>query len=218
MVDSDVGRALLAEISNAVTVNATLSPSTFLEESMTGNIMAAFSSRGPFATEPSWIKPDVTAPGVQILAGMTPEPADGSTGDFFQYLNGTSMSTPHVAGIGALLRDAHPLWSPAAIKSALMTTARQNVRKEDGVSRADPFDFGAGHIVPNLAVDPGLVYDNDILGQLAGTCGTVTPLVSDEDCELPRGHLRLPPGPVQPQPRLDRRRRACSAQLRCTAR
>ena len=182
MIDSDVGRALLAEINNAVTVNATLSPSTFLEEQMTGNVMAAFSSRGPFATEPSWIKPDVTAPGVQILAGMTPEPADGSAGDFFQYLNGTSMSTPHVAGIGALLIDAHPLWSPAAIKSALMTTARQNVKKENGVTRADPFDFGAGHIVPNLAVDPGLVYDNDFLGQLAATCGTVTPLVDEEDC------------------------------------
>ena len=69
---------------------------------MTGNIMAGFSSRGPFPTVPDWIKPDVTAPGVQILAGDTPEPNDGSRGDFFQYLSGTSMSTPHVAGIAAL--------------------------------------------------------------------------------------------------------------------
>ena len=184
MVDNDVGRALRAEIANAVTVNATLSATTFLEESMDGNIMADFSSRGPFATEPSWIKPDVTAPGVQILAGMTPEAADGSTGDFFQYLSGTSMSTPHVAGIAALLREAHPDWSPAAIKSALMTTARINVKKEDGVSRANPFDFGAGHIVPNRAVDPGLVYDFEIFGVLAATCGTVTPLVSPDDCDF----------------------------------
>jgi len=184
MVDRDVGRALRTEISNGATVNVTLSPTTFLPESMVGNIMAGFSSRGPFPTEPSWIKPDGTAPGVQILAGGTPEPADGSTGDFFQYLQGTSMSSPHVAGIGALLREAHPDWSPAAIKSALMTTARTNVTKEDGVSRANPFDFGSGHIVPNLAVDPGLVYDTDTYGQLAGTCGTVTPLVDDDDCAL----------------------------------
>ena len=103
---------------------------------------------------------------------MTPEAADGSTGDFFQYLSGTSMSTPHVSGIAALLREAHPDWSPAAIKSALMTTGRINVRKEDGDSRANPFDFGAGHIVPNRAVDPGLVYDYEIFGVLAATCGT----------------------------------------------
>lgn len=182
MIDRELGRALRTEITNGATVNATLSPTTFLPESMVGNIMADFSSRGPFATVPSWIKPDVTAPGVQILAGMTPEPASGVGGDFFQYLQGTSMSTPHVAGIGALLREAHPDWSPAAIKSALMTTARTNVTKEDGVSRATPFDFGSGHIVPNLAVDPGLVYDNDLFGHLAATCGTVTPLVSPDDC------------------------------------
>jgi hypothetical protein len=187
MVDRAVGLALRTAITNGATVNATLSPTTFLEESMTGNVMADFSSRGPFTTEPSWIKPDVTAPGVQILAGMTPEPADGSTGDFFQYLNGTSMSTPHVAGIGALLREAHPDWSPAAIKSALMTTARTNVKKEDGVSKALPFDFGSGHIVPNRAVDPGLVYDNDLFGHLAATCGTVSPLVSEDDCETLEG-------------------------------
>jgi subtilisin family serine protease len=184
MVDREVGLALLAEINDSVTVNATLSPSNFLAESMTGNIMAGFSSRGPFATEPSWIKPDVTAPGVQILAGGTPELADGSTGDFFQYLDGTSMSTPHVAGIAALLREAHPEWSPAAIKSALMTTARTNLKQEDGVSRPTPFDFGSGHIVPNLAVDPGLVYDSDLSGHQAASCGTVTPLVDPDDCDL----------------------------------
>jgi subtilisin family serine protease len=184
MVDREVGLALLAEINDSVTVNATLSPSNFLEETMTGNIMAGFSSRGPFATEPSWIKPDVTAPGVQILAGGTPELADGSSGDFFQYLDGTSMSTPHVAGIAALLREAHPEWSPAAVKSALMTTARTNLKKEDGVSRPTPFDFGSGHIAPNLAVDPGLVYDSDLSGYQAASCGTVTPLVGPDDCEL----------------------------------
>ena len=115
-----------------------------------------FSARGPYPVVPSWIKPDVTAPGVSILAASTPVPNDGSPGQPFKYLQGTSMASPHVAGIAALLREAHPDWSPAAIKSALMTTARTNLKKEDGVTRANPFDYGNGHIVPNKAVDPGL--------------------------------------------------------------
>jgi hypothetical protein len=69
------------------------------------------------------------------------------------------MSTPHVAGVAALLLQAHPTWTPAAVKSAIMTTARQNVTNSSGLTGAGAFDFGAGHIVPNDAVDPGLVYD-----------------------------------------------------------
>ncbi len=65
------------------------------------------------------------------------------------------MSTPHVAGIAALLLEAHPDWTPAIVKSALMTTARQNIVKEDGVHAADPFDFGAGHVDPNRAIESG---------------------------------------------------------------
>ena len=84
------------------------------------------------------------------------------------------MSTPHVSGIAALLLEAHPDWTPAKIKSALMTTARQNVVKEDGVTQADPFDFGAGHMVPNRALNPGLAYDAGLFDYLAGTCGTVS--------------------------------------------
>jgi subtilisin family serine protease len=193
MVDNAVGVALLAEITDGESVVATLDGNAVTTEAMTGNVMAGFSSRGPYLTVPSWIKPDVTAPGVQVLAGDTGMPADGSNGDIYQYLQGTSMSTPHVAGIAALLRQAHPDWSPAAIKSALMTTARTNVKKEDGVSRANPFDFGAGHIVPNLAVDPGLVYDTDFLGYLAATCDTGTPFVSPDDCEF-LDSLGYPPG------------------------
>ncbi len=187
MVDFDVGDALLTQINTPVTVNVTLSAGVFVTEQLVGNIMAGFSSRGPYPTVPGWIKPDVSAPGVRVLAGATPEPNDGSAGDFFQYLQGTSMASPHVAGIAALLRQAHPDWSPAIIKSALMTTARQNLKKEDGATRADPFDFGAGHIVPNLAVDPGLAYDSDLFGHLAATCGTDTPLVVPDDCDFLEG-------------------------------
>ncbi|MEZ5499783.1 MAG: S8 family serine peptidase [Steroidobacteraceae bacterium] len=184
MIDNAPGVALLAELTAGNAVNVTLSASTYITEPLQGNIMADFSSRGPYPMETDWIKPDVTAPGVRILAAYAPEKADGSLGDLFQYLQGTSMSSPHVAGIGALLREAHPDWSPAAIKSALMTTARQNLVKEDGATPADPFDFGAGHIVPNDAVDPGLVYDAALFDYLAATCGTVSPLVTAGSCDF----------------------------------
>lgn len=142
-----------------------------------GSVMADFSSRGPNAVASDIIVPDVTAPGVNILAGQTPTPASGAPGQLFQSISGTSMSSPHVAGVYALLKQAHPDWSAAAAKSAIMTTARQDVTKEDGRTPADPFDMGAGHIDPGgrltkgTPFQPGLVYDaglNDYLGFLCG--------------------------------------------------
>jgi hypothetical protein len=111
-----------------------------------GDVMAAFSSRGPAG---AFIKPDVTAPGVQILAGHTPVPNDvtgGPPGELFQAIAGTSMSSPHVAGAALLLRDTHPGWSPGQVKSALMTRSLTDVLKEDLTTPADPFDMGAGRI------------------------------------------------------------------------
>ena len=182
MIDRAPGLAIRDALAGGATVNVTMQKGIFLTEQRVGNVMAGFSSRGPFPTVPDWIKPDVTAPGVQILAGMTPEPSSGVTGELFQYLQGTSMSTPHVSGIAALLIQKYPDWTPAQIKSALMTTARQNVVKEDGVTAADPFDFGAGHIRPNKAIDPGLVYDAGLIDYIAASCGTVSPLASAEFC------------------------------------
>ena len=132
--------------------------------------MASFSSRGPNFIAPEIFKPDVTAPGVDILAAWTgensPSELDSDTRRVkFNIISGTSMSCPHVSGIAALLRQAHPDWSPAAIKSALMTTA-YNVDNAGDIIRdmstgqaSTPFVRGAGHVDPNRAVDPGLVYD-----------------------------------------------------------
>jgi hypothetical protein len=133
--------------------------------------MAVFSSRGPNGAAADIIKPDVTAPGVQILAGTTPTPWLGAPGQLFQAIQGTSMASPHVAGVGALLVGAHPDWSPAAVQSALTTTAHQDVDKEDGTTPGGPFDFGGGHIRPNPANDPGLVYDAGFDDYLAFLCG-----------------------------------------------
>jgi hypothetical protein len=124
-----------------------------------GDIMAAFSSRGPAGL---FLKPDVTAPGVQILAGMTPtpeSPVEGPPGEYFQSIAGTSMSSPHVAGAAILLADAHPSWTPGQLKSALMTTAIEDVLKEDLTTPADPFDFGAGRIDVDDASGVSLTFD-----------------------------------------------------------
>ena len=183
MIDNAPGLAILAELNAGHAVNVTLSAEIFLRVPVTGNVMASFSSRGPFPIETSWLKPDVTAPGVNILAGSTPEPAGGGIGGFFGYISGTSMSSPHIAGLAALIREYHPDWTPAQIKSAFMTTARQDVVKEDGTTPADPLDFGAGHVDPNKAIDPGLVYNAELFDYLGATCDTVSPLVSPDDCD-----------------------------------
>jgi subtilisin family serine protease len=140
--------------------------------------MAAFSSRGPNPVAADIIKPDITAPGVNILAAASPFPDPGFLpGELFQSIGGTSMSSPHVAGAFALLDQVHPDWSPAMAKSALMTTAYQDVMKEDGMTAADPFDFGAGHLnvggqaIKGSAFEPGLVYDAGLFEYAAFTCG-----------------------------------------------
>jgi subtilisin family serine protease len=121
--------------------------------------MTTFSSRGPVG---GFIKPDVTAPGLQVLAGDTPAPIDvssGPPGQLFQSIAGTSMSSPYAAGVAALIRAVHPIWTAGQVKSALMTSALQTATKEDGVTPADPFDDGAGSIRADRAVHPTLTFD-----------------------------------------------------------
>ncbi|MFZ7111693.1 MAG: S8 family peptidase [Desulfatiglandales bacterium] len=140
--------------------------------------MASFSSRGPNPVAPDIIKPDITAPGVNILAGASPFPDPGFLpGELFQAISGTSMSSPHVAGAFALIKQARPDWSAAMAKSAIMTTAYQDVMKEDGSTPADPFDMGSGHLnvggkaIMNSAFEPGLAYDAGLYEYAAFTCG-----------------------------------------------
>lgn len=154
-------------------------------------------------------QPDITAPGVTIIAAYTE--AEGPTNEDydkrripFNSVSGTSMSCPHVSGVAGLLKTLHPEWSPAAIKSAIMTTGKQELALETSFLldvlnnsiliisfalyfpatildnsketilnasyfAATPFSYGAGHLQPNLAMDPGLVYDltvNDYLNLL----------------------------------------------------
>ena len=181
MIGQADANLILAELDAGETVNVLLNKGLLLTTPDDGNVMAAFSARGP-APVPGILKPDVTAPGVNILAGFTPDAANAAAGENFAYLSGTSMSTPHVAGAAALLRQAHPTWSPAALRSAIMTTARQDVTTSSGTADAHAFDFGAGHIVPNAAVDPGLVYDTTPDEYDAFACGVASPAVPAARC------------------------------------
>lgn len=133
-------------------------------------VVASFSARGPNPETFEILKPDIIAPGVNILAAWTD--AVGPSGLLFDrrrtefnIISGTSMACPHVSGVAALLKGAHPDWSPAAIKSALMTTAYvhdnrlQPMVDEATGNASTALDFGSGHVDPQKAMDPGLVYD-----------------------------------------------------------
>ena len=139
-------------------------PITLIGENITGEEtpvpqVAGFSSRGPMYADGSDImKPDVAAPGVAILAATHNAPKEKPT---FGILSGTSMASPHVAGLGALYLGERPNASPAEIKSALMTTAYDTVNP-DGSANTDPFAQGAGQVDPGRYFEPGLLYLNGI--------------------------------------------------------
>lgn len=139
-------------------------------------MVSSFSSRGPNHVVREILKPDVIAPGTNILAAWPGEsPLTYSEEDEdprrarFNIQSGTSMSCPHVAGAAALLKHRHPGWTPAMIRSALMTTATEldshgrpiadNGRRGGAGDGATPFAAGAGLVRPQQALDPGLVYD-----------------------------------------------------------
>ncbi|KAJ7559679.1 hypothetical protein O6H91_04G096200 [Diphasiastrum complanatum] len=168
-------------------INSTSSPIALLGAAATtlnvkpAPVMAYFSSKGPNSLTPDILKPDITGPGLNILAAY-PEVAFPTGLAFetsvvkFNMLSGTSMSCPHLAGVIALLKALHPDWSPAAIKSAIMTTA--SVLDNTGTPITDafqkiasPFNYGAGHVNPVKAADPGLVYDASLIDYLLFLCG-----------------------------------------------
>ncbi len=155
----------------ALTAGATV---TLVPDNTTGHAtpypqIAGFSSRGPSVTSNGdLIKPDIAAPGVDILAAFSPV-ADGANRDF-NFESGTSMAAPHIAGLAALISQANPTWSPMAVKSALMTTAG-NLKNADGTANTDPFAQGAGQVDARRMLNPALVYDSsddDWLGYLEG--------------------------------------------------
>ncbi|XP_028111868.1 subtilisin-like protease SBT5.6 isoform X2 [Camellia sinensis] len=148
---------------------ATLVPPETVLNSKPAPFMASFSSMGPNGLEPNILKPDITAPGLNILAAWSEASSPTKLPDDHRVVkynieSGTSMSCPHVAAIAALIKAIHPDWSSAMIRSALITTAGLNNNMGQPItdangSPATPFHYGAGHFQPLKAEDPGLVYD-----------------------------------------------------------
>ena len=212
MVLADNGAGLVADVHSVPSVHVsaadgaaiktyaqagggTVAIGTYFNAGQPAPIMAGFSSRGPNAGDANMLKPDLTAPGVDIIATVTPGLSNAQRDavangtlvpppEWSSY-QGTSMSSPHVAGLAALLKQAHPTWSPAAIKSALMTTTIPTLN--DGLAGEQngllPWSQGAGHVVPAKALDPGLVYDNGKVEFIRYQCNVNKPAVTPaSDC------------------------------------
>ena len=185
---------------------------TIVDPNVLAPVMNSSSSRGPNVANANILKPDLTAPGTDILATVTPNlnqaqrdaiAAGGSTSSqAWALYTGTSMSSPHVAGIAALLKQQNPSWTPAMIKSALMTTAFDTFADAlggtalpwDSTARAAgklPWGQGAGHIKPTAAADPGLVYDAGEIDYARFLCGINANTYSPATCQAI--------GTIQPQ-------------------
>ncbi|KAH0699589.1 hypothetical protein KY284_013804 [Solanum tuberosum] len=141
-------------------------------------VVAYFSSRGPYNISRGILKPDIIGPGVNILAAWIKPPAGvkPSATSTFNIISGTSMSCPHLAGVAALIKSAHPEWSPAAIKSAIMTTADlvnlgNNPNQDEKFNPDDLHTIGSGDVNPSKANDPGLVYDIQPQDYVPYLCG-----------------------------------------------
>jgi subtilisin family serine protease len=147
---------------------ATLKPGNLSSTPIRYPQVASFSSRGPSVGNGSnLLKPDISAPGVAVLAAVAPPSNHNRRFDFY---SGTSMASPHIAGIAALYFGVHPKWSPMAVKSAIMTTGSR-VKTADGTLSRDYSAQGAGNVRPDRMFNPGVIFDareRDWLGFLEG--------------------------------------------------
>jgi subtilisin family serine protease len=175
---------------------------------------ASYTSRGPAENNPGILKPDIMAPGTLVLAAFVPNTVTSLIGpnnyirltSNFNMISGTSMACPHSSAIAALLKGAHPEWSPAAIKSAMMTTASplDNTRspiKDQGFNLeiASPLAMGSGQVDPNRALNPGLIYDTTRQDYINFICSmnftanqTMTIIQSSYNCSNASSDLNYP--------------------------
>ncbi|OEL28360.1 Subtilisin-like protease SBT5.6 [Dichanthelium oligosanthes] len=196
-------KTILSYINSSSSPTAVLGPSTTVVDVRPSPVMAQFSSRGPNVLEPNILKPDVTAPGMNILAAWSeassPTKLDGDHRVVpYNIMSGTSMSCPHVSAAAALLKAAHPDWSSAAIRSAIMTTATTYNAEGGPLMNGDgtvagPMDYGSGHIRPKHALDPGLVYDASYEDYLLFACASAGSQQLDHAVPCPA----RPPPPYQ---------------------
>jgi subtilisin family serine protease len=144
------GAALKAWVASSGSHQGTISGVSALLQASLGDILNSSSSRGPYGFGGGILKPDITAPGTNILSS-------DYQSNGLAFMTGTSMASPNVTGAAALLVAAHPTWGPAQIESALLGTALAgSVRLQDGVTPASPLDAGTGRVQPAAAAQTGL--------------------------------------------------------------
>ncbi|CAI9116558.1 OLC1v1017741C1 [Oldenlandia corymbosa var. corymbosa] len=150
---------------------ATILPTKVVANHTPAPTVAYFSGKGPIYDNDYLIKPDIVAPGVDILSAWP----SNETNEAFNILSGTSMACPHVSGVAALVKSRYPSWNPSAIKSAIMTTANpnNNLKKPIGThfgDGGDPYYIGAGEVTVTGPLQPGLVYETEIADYLLFLC------------------------------------------------
>lgn len=211
MVNYSVGAKIDEYIHSSSTSAATIYKTE--EVKISAPFIGSFSSRGPNPGSVRLLKPDIAAPGIDILASYTPlKSLTGLKGDTqyskFTLMSGTSMACPHVAGVAAYVKSFHPSWSPAAVRSAIMTTAKPMSSR---VNKDAEFAYGAGQVNPHRAVSPGLVYDMDdmpyiqflcregysgaslsvLVGSKSINCSTLIPAFGHDSLNYPTMQLNL---------------------------
>ncbi len=182
MVSQAAGEALI-EASTVegfeVTLNASVSRVVVNE--FADNV-AEGSSRGPNG-DANILKPDIAAPGTNILSGASP---DTSNGEHFMVISGTSMASPHVAGAAALVLAKHPEWTATQVQTALTSTSvQEGLVDDDAVSPTTPFDIGAGRLNVPAAIDAMLTFNKPSMATAAciGTCSFERSLTNMTDAE-----------------------------------
>lgn len=179
LVTSKDGDQILSYINSTKNPVGTILPTVTVTDYKPAPAVAYFSARGPSSVTKNIIKPDIAAPGVDILAAWigndTEIAPEGKDPPLFNVISGTSMACPHVSGMAAAVKAKNPTWSPSAIRSAIMTTAMQTnnlkapIATETG-SAATPYDFGAGEISTTGPLQPGLVYETTTIDYLNFLC------------------------------------------------
>jgi hypothetical protein len=168
VIDSKEAAEIFSYLNSTKDPVATILPTATVEKFTPAPAVAYFSSRGPSSLTRSILKPDITAPGVSILAAWTGNDSsislEGKPASQYNVISGTSMAAPHVSAVASLIKSQHPTWGPSAIRSAIMTTATQTnndkglITTETGAT-ATPYDSGAGELSSTASMQPGLVYE-----------------------------------------------------------
>ncbi|VVA91959.1 unnamed protein product [Arabis nemorensis] len=198
IIKPEDGLQIMSYINSTREPIATIMPTRSRTRHKLAPSIPSFSSRGPYFLTISLLKPDIVAPGVNILAswmiGDLNAAPEGKPPPLVNIESGTSMACPHVSGIAARLKCENLSWSPATIRSAIMTTAVQmtntgtHITTETG-DKATPYDFGAGQVTIFGSSSPGLVYETNYMDYLNFLCyfGFTTDQVRKISNRIPEG-------------------------------